>query len=415
MALSPRIELRQKLDTRLSPHQRQGLRLLRLSAADLDGELARLAAANPMLIHHPEPLLQRADSDVAARVVDRPPSLVVGVARQLQAMRLPKPVMQAAHTLLMDLREDGYLDMDAASPLGPAETQALEAIQACEPPGVGARTLPECLMLQLRAKGLDKDAAQATIACLPLFATQDVAALRAALSLDTAAVHQRIALLRGLRAAPHDAQADDARPAYLRPDLRLTRTATGILTVSLARETRQRLRLNDTLIRRAQAEGFGAEMIAAAQSLLAVLDNRGATLVRLGTWLLEKHGEAMASGNPGPTPATRAMAAQDLSVHPSTIGRAVADKTLDIDGRLFALSTFFSGPVSRQNPDFSGVYVQSRIASMIASEPTNAPLPDHDITMTLNAEGVDIARRTVAKYRQGLGIPIASKRRRTGR
>ena len=111
-------------------------------------------------------------------------------------------------------------------------------------------------------------------------------------------------------------------------------------------------------------------------------------------------------------PATRAELAEALDLHPSTISRAIAGKNIDVDGRLWPLACFFSVALGSGDRVTAAFTVQQRIKAMIAREPAGAPLSDEALAQALRAQGVDIARRTVAKYREGLRIPASAARRR---
>lgn len=185
-----------------------------------------------------------------------------------------------------------------------------------------------------------------------------------------------------------------------------------MLSVSLAQDHVPRVALDTRLAERAKAERFEPELLTRARTLLAALDQRGRTLRRIGAWLVQNQTAFFFSGVAGLGPASRGAVAQELGLHPSTISRAVQGKAIDVDGRLWPLSVFFSPALAGSDGPVSARAVQKRIADLIAAEPGAQPLSDDAITGLLRAEGVDIARRTVAKYRQGLRIPSSSERRR---
>lgn len=413
MALKPGLDLRARtgLETRLNTHQQQALWLLRLSPLELHEELSRLAAANPLLRYLPPRIASSALGTDALDLLEAgAASLPVSLMRQISALRLAPEVARRAMMLVTELHPNGYLDAEVIDDDDPLMPQALDALQSCEPAGVGARSLAECLILQLRARGLSHDEARATIAHLPLFARRDWPKLERELGLDGPALRVRADMVTELRPDPVAETEADAAPMVA--DLELVRGADGVLSVRVAEKGLPQLDLDMAMVRRARAERFGAEMIAQAQSVLAALAARSATLKRIGDWLVSVHGEAMAQGQCGPRPATRRAAAEALSLHPSTISRAVRGKAIDIDGRLFPTARFFSAAASAQDVDISGRYVQQRIGALIAAESPSAPLSDEAIRKILLEEGVDIARRTVAKYRQSLRIPTSRARRR---
>jgi len=408
------MDLRQTQGLALSVQMRVALSVLRMSPLELAEEIAREAARNPFLLHEPTPAAQghSQQQDMTAPEA----SLQVSLTRQLACMDLPPRVEAATQLLVGELRADGMLDVtldDLASelnlPLDLLET-ALEALQCCEPAGVGARDLPESLRLQLIDRGLDPAGAAQTVTHMRLFVARDWAAIKRLLALPRAQAEARADLVRGLSTRPVIV-APTGPDILPRADLRLERAAGGALTIALTRE-QPRARLDEALVRRASAEGFAPELLARARALLAALDQRGQTLQRIGDWLLENQPGFFATGPAALAPLTRAALASALAVHPSTISRAVAGKAIDVDGRLWPLSVFFSAAIPAQGHEVSARQVQARITALISAEAHDCPLSDEALVQRLNAEGVDIARRTVAKYRQGLRIPSSAVRRR---
>lgn len=424
MALRTRLELRQSQTLALSAQMRIALSVLRMSSQELTEEIAREAARNPFLLH--DPSSGAAGQSLPQELTAREASMQVSLTGQLALMGLPPPVEAAAQLLVGELREDGMLDvtlddLTAELSLPPDLLEAaLAALQRCEPAGVGARDLPESLRLQLADKGLSPDEAAQTVAHLRLFIARDWAAIKRLLALPRALAEQRAELVRDLSTRPTAGTGPDdttARETLSRADLRLERAAGGALSVTLARDL-PAARLDEALVRRAATEGFAPELLARARALIAALGQRGQTLHRIGTWLLENQpgffstGPALSTGPAALRPLTRAALAAALGLHPSTIGRAVAGKAIDVDGRLWPLSVFFSAALPAQGNEISARQVQARISALIAAEPRTRPLSDEALVQQLNAEGVDIARRTVAKYRQDLRIPSSAVRRR---
>lgn len=417
MALTARLELRTQQRLSLTPSLRMRLSILRMGPLDLAEEIAREAARNPFLLYDSPRRhsadVQWADADIPAHSLGFQEDL----RQQLGRLPLEPRIAALAEFLVAELREDGFLDTDLATlaeelslPLALLE-RALAALQGCEPAGIGARTLPECLRLQLVAKGLTSTEAEATVAQLAAFARRDWAALGVALGLDRAALRARADLLRGLSSRPVP-----ERPALaetpLRPDLRLERHSGNALRIITEGATRPQLHLDPALVRRAQADGFAPELLQRAKALIEALDHRGRTLARIGDWLVQNQDLFFARGLEGLVPTSRVALAADLALHPSTISRAISGKAIDVDGRLWPLSIFFSAALPGPKGPVSARAVQRRLADLISCEPDARPWSDETLVEKLNAEGIDIARRTVTKYRQGLRIPSSAARRR---
>lgn len=413
MTLAPRLELRLQQRLGLTPEVRLRLSMLRMAPGDLDEALAQEAAANPFLRHRPRARLVLAAAEVLAA---EPPALHEDLRGQLAMMRLPVPVARLAQALVAELTEDGLLAVDLpafadARGVTPELAEAaLTALQACDPPGIGARDAAECLRLQLVDCGLSADQAAATLAQLPALARQDWAGAGAALGLDPAATQARAALLRGL--SPRPVLAPSQAAQALEPDLRAIRSPDGTVQVAPDSRTLPRLTLDAGMIRRAGAEGFGAEHLARAQAVMAALEQRQTTLARIGDWLARRQPAFFDQGPGALAPASQRDLAAALGLHPSTISRALAGKAVDVDGRLWPLAVFFSRALPAEGGAVSSRAVQKRLAEMVRAEDPAAPLSDDAIAEKLRQQGVDIARRTVAKYRQGLRIPPSSTRRR---
>lgn len=240
---------------------------------------------------------------------------------------------------------------------------------------------------------------------MALFAARNWPAIRRETGLDRASAERRAALLKRLTPRPVD--PGDAAPP-LRPDLVARRQPDGSVQVRALRDSLPRLALDPRLAR----ERFAPDLLTGARALIAALEARGRTLDRIAAWLAERQAGFFHYGPAALVPATRLDLAQALDLHHTTVGRALAGKAIDVDGRIWPLSVFFSAALGSGEAAVSARAVQRRIAELVGAEPRAHPLSDEALTERLRAEGVDIARRTVAKYRQGLRIPSSAARRR---
>jgi RNA polymerase sigma-54 factor len=417
VAMRLTLSARQVQTLALTPALRQSLHVLRLSSADLADEIAHELAVNPFLVSHSVPTLSTPLLDAVHDQAAGPASVFERVNNQLSLMSLPNKVAALALYLAGELTEEGYLTADIGDELTARGItldlfdQALDALQSCDPPGIGARSLAECLNLQLQDKGLSAPEAAAIVANLSHFARGAYRVLAGILDLSEAEVAQRAALLRSLSARPIEPTTETSFIG--RTDLAIERAPGGKLEVTLSRGTLPDIGLDVLLIKRATDLEFGVEYLARAEALLAALAYRGTTLKQIGTYLVEHQHAFFTQGPDHLRPLTRATLAESLKVHPSTISRAVAGKSLDAFGRVWPMSVFFSSALPGVgNKQISAFVIQRKIASMIAGETGSKPLSDDTITQRLCAEGVDIARRTVAKYRKGLRIPSSAERRR---
>ncbi|MDE3080055.1 MAG: RNA polymerase factor sigma-54 [Paracoccaceae bacterium] len=417
MSLRPSLSpaLRQK--HALTPGLQYGLRILQMTAPDLIAEVLREADDNPFL--HVDSGFHRAGERFAFDTLEARPSLGESLRRQIGTMQLSPEVRALAEYLTGELRDDGYLDAtveevarDTDSPRSRVE-EALEALQRCEPTGVGARDLAECLALQLGDHGYSRETARRIVGLLPLFAERSWRNLSRLLGMSPDELQQIAATLK--RLTPHPVTLDSQPAPPLTADLIVTRNDSGALAVALNPAALPRIDLDAALVRSVGKSGEPqlAERRDRARGLVAALEARGRTLLRIGQRLTEDQAGFFAHGPLALRPKTRQDLASDLALHPATVSRALAGKALLFEGRLHPLGMFFSSALP--GPDGEAVSaraVQASIRRMIDEEPPEAPLSDARICQRLRESGVDISRRTVAKYRGWMRIPTSSKRRR---
>ena len=420
------ISQRQRLA--LTPAMRTGLTVLRLSALDLIEVIEQEAADNPFLLIEDLRAQDHVGSavayDFATDTVAAPRSLIEDLQLQLGAMTLTDEVRAMAWYLAGDVRDDGYLDtgLDEIAkvlglPLAVIEA-ALRALQSCDPAGVGARTLAECLELQLIDGGLEPRLAAMAVCHLELFAVRDWRGLAQATGLGLPGLRALAARIQILR--PRPIPESNAPAAALLPDLVLEPDGLGGFHVSLGVALAPQVTLNVDLIRaglgsdpRKKTSAFAKDRLERAEALIRALRQRGETLLRIGRRIAHHQHRFFALGPDHLAPLNRATLAAELDLHPSTIGRAVSSKAMEVAGRLYPLEAFFSTPLpGTESKAVSAFVVQRSIAKMIAHEPVRLPMTDDAICQALRAEGVDIARRTVAKYRGWMRIPSSFVRRR---
>lgn len=407
------VRLRQTQRLALTPEVRQSLALLRLPTDALREEIAREAAENPFLVVRER--RARAEAPAGWDMPAPEAGLAVSLVRQVRAQRLAPPVEQAAFLIAAELRSDGYLDAgldELAAETGaslPDLAEALAAIQRCEPSGVGARTLAECIALQLADRGFDRALAEAAVARLPDFAERNLGSLTRALGCGRAEIDRLAAAIRACRAVPVEPPAGIAATRV--PDLVARRAADGTLTIVPNPDAVPQLSVMRLEGEMPRAGEYGAAQVRARQFARA-LAARIATLRRIGEYLAAAQPRFFDPDGPTLAPDSRVEAARTLGLHPSTLGRAIAEKALSFDGRVVPLCAFFSAALASAEGLVSAHDVQRRIRELIASENPRQALADADLTAQLKEEGVDIARRTVAKYRKWMRIPSSFERNR---
>jgi RNA polymerase sigma-54 factor len=414
MALGSRVHLSTRPTLALSARMRAAISILRMPTATLLEDIAREAADNPFLVvDSPRAAGEFSAYDYALATAEAPESLHERLARQLALQHLDAPTQMAAEFLVGELREDGYLDArleDLADstgvPLALLEA-GLRALQRCDPPGIGARDLPECLALQLVDAGIAENLARAITARLEEFAEGRWSRLGADLALPVAELERIADLLRRFASSP--IQSEDDTPIVLIPEIRIE-----------CRDGRAEARLNSAAlpmvsVLETDRSALGTDEMRAlhdrAIAFSEAIAARRATLLRIAAVVAARQTTFFLGGHERVVPLTRGDIAEALQLHPSTVGRAIAGKALIADGRVYAFARFFSRALAREGGGISPFEIQRRIRAMIEREDCCAPLADAQIQTHLRNEGVDIARRTVAKYRKCLRIPSSFARR----
>ncbi len=343
---------------------------------------------------------------------------------QIGAVRAEAGAVLAAHVLAEEIDDDGYL----RTPLGEiAErhgirardlARGLEILQSCDPPGIGARSLRECLALQLRERDRLDPAMQALLDNLALAARGRTAELMALCGVDAADVAEMLAELRALDPKP-GLRFAEAPVQVVAPDVYVTRAPGGGWTVELNTATLPRVLVNNRYAATlggadGAARQFVSEMRAAASWLARSLEQRARTILRVASEVVRRQESFFDAGPRDLKPLTQRAVAEQLGLHESTISRVTAGKFLQCERGTFELRYLFSASIQAAGGGeaFSAVAVQDRIRRMIADEARGRVLSDDKIMALLAAEGIDIARRTVAKYREGMGIPSSMERRR---
>ena len=493
----------------LTPQLQQSIRLLQLSTIELEQEIEQILADNPLLERADEPAPYGAQEQPATESLadafgtpgpDAPPdwnerdatsgggdihmsapaqrdgeddnptgrqpaaatTLREHLVRQLAAMRLSDHDLALASALAEALDEDGYLRQpleEIADLLGedtdPEDLQvALAMLQSCEPAGVGARELGECLRLQLRqlprsdAHGLAENICRAH---LDLLAARDFSSLRRLCRCDDAALRAARDLLLSLDPRPGALFAqDDIR--YVTPDV-ILRKLRGVWKVHVNPAAVPRLKINriyaDILTRergrhggRAESSGGngsvagrsgdgatgvahgGATYAGAAHGsslfgqlqearwLLKNVQQRFETIERVAQAIVERQRQFFDYGDVAMRPLVLREIADELELHESTISRVTTNKYLLTPRGIFELKYFFGSHVATDSGGAcSSTAIRALIKQLVIAENLKKPLSDSRIADILGEQGIVVARRTIAKYRDVLRIPPANLRK----
>jgi RNA polymerase sigma-54 factor len=337
------------------------------------------------------------------------------------------PIQLFIGAYLIDLIDDaGYLreDVDGVcARLGadPADVGAtLALIQTFDPCGVGARDLKECMRLQLADRNRLDPAMSAFIDNIELLAKGDLKALIKATGADEEDVRDMVAEVRSLTPKPGYAFGGET-VQVVAPDIFVSRSADGGWKVELNSETMPRVLVNQRyyaeISRSSSKEAdrlFLNEQLANANWLVKSLDQRARTILKVASEIVRQQDAFFVYGVRHLRPLNLRAVAEAISMHESTVSRVTANKYMATPRGLFELKYFFTAAIasSEGGEAHSAEAVRHRIRELIEGEKPDEVLSDDRIVEILRAEGVDIARRTVAKYREALHIPSSVQRRR---
>ncbi|SEQ77993.1 RNA polymerase, sigma 54 subunit, RpoN/SigL [Faunimonas pinastri] len=356
-------------------------------------------------------------------------SLTAALERRIETTFRDAGDRLIASHLLSELDPAGYLTTTTevvATTLGTNVGHVERVLLRCqtfEPTGIFARDLAECLSLQLAEKNRLDPAMQTLCANLPLLASGNFAALRLVCGVDADDIRDMIAEIRALDPKPGLAFSHEFAPTVV-PDILVRKARDGSWLVELNEETLPRIlvsrsyhakvcgKLPDGAERR-----FLSECLQKASWLEKSLDQRARTILKVASEIVRQQEEFLLHGVSRLKPLNLRAIADAIGVHESTVSRATAQKYMATSRGVFELKFFFSSsvPATDGGEGHSAEAVKHRIRQLIAAEHNEAVLSDDGIVALLDRDGIDIARRTVAKYREMMGIASSVQRRRDKR
>ncbi|MEO3386822.1 RNA polymerase factor sigma-54 [Mesorhizobium sp. CAU 1741] len=334
-----------------------------------------------------------------------------------------------ARVLAETLDETGYMRGDTAEiadRLGVPEERITEVLAVCQtfdPPGLFARDLAECLSLQLQARDRFDPAMQAMIANLELLARRDFAQLRRLCRVDDEDLLEMMAEIRTLDPRPGLAFTAGTADTIV-PDVIVRAAGDGSWAIELNPDALPRVLVNQdyfTTVSKHTAnqseKDFLAECLQSANWLTRSLDQRARTILKVAGEIVRQQDAFLLHGIRQLRPLNLRMVAEAIGMHESTVSRVTANKYMMTPRGVFELRYFFSVAIaSAEGGDaHSSEAVRDRIRELIEAEKPLDVLSDDAIVDILRRTGIDIARRTVAKYREGMNIPSSVQRRREKR
>ncbi|NLC35598.1 MAG: RNA polymerase factor sigma-54 [Alcaligenaceae bacterium] len=455
------LELRQQQQLALTPQLQQSIRFLQLSAQELETEVAQALQENPLLEREEEYdidagatvardeaaaqddrwLLNNApggrqagnDEDAERPEAELSVTLRDHLREQLRLTRASKRDRALVGVLIDELDDNGYLSSPLEEILAwlPSELEvehselitALRLLQSFDPLGIGSQSLSECLLLQLRQRnGAGRFQVPPPVLeyaeiiarqYLPVLATGNLNKLREILDIPMEPLRAAHALL--LRLEPRPARNWSGETAdYITPDI-VIRQAGQRWEAALNPAVVPRVRINAVyaeVLAQTQASPELQAKLQQAQGLVKSVHQRFVTILRVAQAIVDRQTAYFEQGMAAMRPMVLRDIAQQLGLHESTISRATKQKYAQTPWGVIELKQFFSSALQTDDGEAtSATAVRSLIARLVNEEPPHKPLSDSKIAEKLAAQGVVIARRTVAKYREAAGIEPAIMRK----
>jgi RNA polymerase sigma-54 factor len=356
----------------------------------------------------------------------RPPNLTDHLAWQLGMSDASPKVKEIGGFIIGNIDEDGYLratsdEIAAAGPYDPADVEkAIAIIQSLDPIGVGARDLRECLLLQLGFLEVDNPLVESIVRDhWEMFMQRHFVQISKALSVDMKTLEGVVEIIKHLDPKPGRKYSNE-RAIYVEPDVYIQKVSDEYIIV-LNEDGMPKLRINGSyrnMLNSMDSKSDGEtvnyikDKIRSAVWLIKSLDQRQRTIYKVAESIVKHQREFLEKGIDYLRPLVLRDVADDIQMHESTVSRVVSNKYMHTPRGLFLMKYFFhSGIDSDTGEDISSLTVKKKIQGFIDAEDPRKPLSDSKIMKILNDEGINIARRTVAKYRDELNIPSSTDRK----
>lgn len=429
----------QSLKLAMTQELTQAIALLQYSAQELSAFLENKALENPLLqvennhIQPINPLIDRnrrkhtknTENDWIEQIAAKSSSIEDQLLNQLNLRKYSSIQLKIIKHLIESLDVNGYLTSEPeeiANKLGvhlELVEESIIVVQTLEPAGIGARNLQECLLIQLERENLKDDLALTILThyFIP-FAEKKWKQLAKELQIPLQKIQEIFDTVQQLNPRP-GAHLEQENASYIIPDAIVERFGDGF-TVRLCDDILPKISFNDhyyqkmTTTKDSQVSRFLQEKVQDYQWIMKSIEQRKETLTRVVSKIVEKQTRFFENGKEYLVPMTMKEVAGELEIHESTVSRAVKEKYVQTPIGTFPLKSFFTSTIQTvTNENTSSSQVKKEIASMIEREDKQHPLSDQEIVEKLKrSQGIVVSRRTVAKYRDQLGIASSSKRKR---
>ncbi len=458
--LKPTLQLKLGQSLTMTPQLQQAIRLLQLPVLDLSAQIQDALEENIMLEMEDLPDVPQTSAETTAEVetiqaedtwqqqsADRIQdggwngegrpindfadesgnTLREHLLWQLEMEHFTPRQAVIGEAIVDSINDDGYLEGELEEILGGLESasgftldevnESLTLVQRLDPVGIGARSISECIILQLRQ--LDKTTPGLELAVelaqnhLDLIASQSFGEMRRDLRTTDEDLHDALALIKSCNPKPGLA-VSPAAAEYVIPDVFVRKiddhwqveiSATGIPRLSVNQQYARLLRgSGDHAVLRSQLQE--------ARWLIRSLEIRNETLMKVATCIVTRQTAFLEHGDEAMKPMVLRDVAEEIGMHESTISRVTTNKYMHTPRGVFEFKYFFSSHLSSADgEDQSSTSVRAKIRKLIGAENPGKPLSDSKIANVLAEDGITVARRTVAKYREAMNIPSSSERR----
>ena len=363
----------------------------------------------------------------------REPDLYDHLLWQLHMAEITPRHREIAELIIGNLNPDGFL---VASPeeirdMGQDEgreytteevEEALAIVRSLDPPGIACADLRESLLLQMDVKEVPADhlARRVVVEAWDLFLRRQFPAVAKKLEVELSELEPAVDLIRTLETHP-GRRFSTERPHYIEPDVFVRRVGDeyviqlnddGLPRLRVSRAYRRMLQTMRSEGRQNEAQQFIKDKIRSAVWLIKSLDQRQRTIYKVAASIVRQQREFLDKGIEHLRPMVLRDVAEDIGMHESTVSRVVSNKYIHTQRGLFPMKFFFHSGIDREYGDnISSLTVKRKIEQLIQAEDPKRPLSDSELMRILNREGIQIARRTVAKYRDELSIPSSTDRK----
>jgi RNA polymerase sigma-54 factor len=369
--------------------------------------------------------------------LSREPDLYDHLLWQLHMADLDDRQREICELIVGNVNPDGFLQASADDicamgatdnshqPYAMEEVErAIAFVQSLDPPGVASYDLAECLLKQLDAKaepGVYDDIARVVILeHWDLFLKRQFAVIARHLGVDLASLEPVVDVIRELQIRP-GLRFSTERTHYVEPDVYVNKMGDeyviqlnddGMPRLRISKAYRKMLSAMKAQKSEAEARNFIKEKLRSALWLIKSLDQRQRTIYKVAESIVRQQRDFLERGIERLRPMVLRDVAEDIGMHESTVSRVVSNKYIHTPRGLFPMKFFFHSGIDRDyGGDISSLTVKRKIEQLIGEEDTKRPLSDSELTRILKREGINIARRTVAKYRDELSIPSSTNRK----